>query len=219
MRFNVPLFVLMLLSAGIGLVSLGLGLLFVASPFRLPLQIGFEWIFPSGVLVGGGLMAFVVGLASLRWSFNCLKDLFSTPVTIRGQVSGRRLHHANKNVTPKCYVTIGNEEWEVPESDYAKVTDGQEVALTYLPNTRTVETVTPVCPGWLSVTVIAIAQSIAANQDWSALPVLADALEEAGCMDVGMLQRCRESASEEDGSAVVEAILEAIEAAKRGLPR
>jgi hypothetical protein len=52
----------------------------------------------------------------------------------------------------------------------------------------------PVDPGWLSAnggTVARVAWGIAAERDFAALPVLADALEEAGCQDPEILGHCR----------------------------
>jgi hypothetical protein len=52
----------------------------------------------------------------------------------------------------------------------------------------------PINPGWLSTDggrVGQVARSIQADQDFEALPVLADALEEAGCQDQHLLDHCR----------------------------
>lgn len=46
-------------------------------------------------------------------------------------------------------------------------------------------------PGWLTGTVVAIARQIDATGDFSAVPILADALEEAGCNAEPVLQCCR----------------------------
>jgi diadenosine tetraphosphatase ApaH/serine/threonine PP2A family protein phosphatase len=49
-------------------------------------------------------------------------------------------------------------------------------------------------PAWLhwnGGTVLRIAERIAAEQDCASLPILADALEEAGCADSDLLTRCR----------------------------
>lgn len=48
----------------------------------------------------------------------------------------------------------------------------------------------PFCP-WLSPAVKAIAQSIYDDRDWGVMPVLADALEEAGCQDEVILRHLR----------------------------
>jgi carbon storage regulator CsrA len=50
-------------------------------------------------------------------------------------------------------------------------------------------------PAWLSWndgTVVRLAQSIADKQAWHDLPVLADALEEAGCTDPRIVSHCRQ---------------------------
>jgi predicted phosphodiesterase len=49
-------------------------------------------------------------------------------------------------------------------------------------------------PAWLhwnDGTVLRIAERIAAEQDYASLPILADALEEAGCTDLSLLAHCR----------------------------
>ena len=181
MRFNMPLIFLTLVSAGAGLFCVALGLRILASPFLVPLQISFDVLFVTGLIVVGGVIVTMAGLLLLRWSLNCLRDLFSAPVTIKGQVSRRRVVVSGYNAqTPTTaptthFVSIGNEEFEVPASDYDMATQGRIVELTYLPNTRTVEavtpvypteTVTPVCPSWLTPTVAAVARSIASNHDW-----------------------------------------------------
>jgi hypothetical protein len=212
MRVKVPLTVLMLFLAGAGLICAALGLRFLASPFLDWPETSAYVVFPAGlILIVGGLIVSVAGLILAYWSVNCLRDLFSRPVTITGRASKRR--KANANTLSVYYVTIGDQEFEVPESDFHKVTEGHEAALTYLPNTRTVETVMHVCPSWLSPTVIAIAQSIADRRDWSELPILADALEEAGYSDGEMLQRCREA---RDSKRIIEEILREIKRANQG---
>lgn len=51
--------------------------------------------------------------------------------------------------------------------------------------------VPPYPPQWRTPDVLAIAQGILARNDFSALPLLADALEEAGCTDEAILTHCR----------------------------
>ncbi len=46
----------------------------------------------------------------------------------------------------------------------------------------------------ITPTVLTIAQSIYAERDFAVLPVLADALEEAGCDNVDVLMHCRKQA-------------------------
>jgi anti-anti-sigma regulatory factor len=52
-------------------------------------------------------------------------------------------------------------------------------------------------PAWLAWgggTVVALAQTIAESQEFTLLPILADALEEAGCNNDDILRHCREQA-------------------------
>jgi hypothetical protein len=46
-------------------------------------------------------------------------------------------------------------------------------------------------PDWLTPTVVALAREVDASGDFSAVPVLADALQDAGCDDEVLLGRCR----------------------------
>ncbi|MCE9561749.1 MAG: hypothetical protein K8U57_06800 [Planctomycetes bacterium] len=47
-------------------------------------------------------------------------------------------------------------------------------------------------PAWLTSDVVALAQGIYANRDFSAMPILADALQDAGCDSEDMLAHCRD---------------------------
>jgi ATP-dependent Clp protease ATP-binding subunit ClpA len=61
-------------------------------------------------------------------------------------------------------------------------------------------------PGWLlwnDGAVIKIADTIAAEKRWKDLPILADALEEAGCTDAEMLTHCRRGRAHGSGCWVV----------------
>jgi hypothetical protein len=49
----------------------------------------------------------------------------------------------------------------------------------------------PVDPAWLTPTVVAIARGAYDDRDFAALPVLADALEDAGCDDTDLLGHLR----------------------------
>jgi carbon storage regulator CsrA len=65
-------------------------------------------------------------------------------------------------------------------------------------------------PAWLTWnegTVLRLARSIAAEGNYSALPVLADALEEAGCADAAILDHCRSYSQAVQSSWVVDLIL------------
>jgi hypothetical protein len=62
-------------------------------------------------------------------------------------------------------------------------------------------------PGWRSHTAVALARRAYEERDWSMLPVLADALEEAGCQDVELLQHCRRGSDHYRGCWAVDRIL------------
>ena len=64
----------------------------------------------------------------------------------------------------------------------------------------------PLNPLWLTPTVTAIAEKMRITSNFTAVPVLADALEEAGCDDAELLYHCRQD-GEHRGCWVVELVL------------
>jgi hypothetical protein len=60
---------------------------------------------------------------------------------------------------------------------------------------------------WNGGTVLALARSIQDGGQLDALPVLADALEEAGCSNADMLDSCRKGIPDVDGKWVVQVLL------------
>ncbi|HEV3437139.1 MAG TPA: hypothetical protein VG122_07260 [Gemmata sp.] len=48
-------------------------------------------------------------------------------------------------------------------------------------------------PNWLTSTVTALARQMYESRDFSAMPILADALQDAGCDNEDILNHCRES--------------------------
>jgi hypothetical protein len=63
-------------------------------------------------------------------------------------------------------------------------------------------------PEWRTTTVIALAQQMYGSRDFSAMPILADALQDAGCDNEDILQHCRdEKARHVRGCWVVDSVL------------
>jgi hypothetical protein len=62
-------------------------------------------------------------------------------------------------------------------------------------------------PDWRTETAVAIAARMYESKDFSAMPVLADAIEEAGCPDRGMFTHCREPGQHTRGCWVVDLVL------------
>jgi hypothetical protein len=60
---------------------------------------------------------------------------------------------------------------------------------------------------WLSSTIVALAQAIYDDRAFKRLPVLADALEEAGCTDAEILRHCRGPGPHVRGCWVVDLVL------------
>ena len=62
-------------------------------------------------------------------------------------------------------------------------------------------------PGWLTNTVIGLTHAIYEDRAFDRLPILADALEEAGCTNSDILAHCREPGEHVRGCWVVDLIL------------
>lgn len=63
-------------------------------------------------------------------------------------------------------------------------------------------------PDWRTTTVVALARGMAESGDYSALPILADALQDAGCDNDDVLRHCRDAgAAGGRGSWVVDLVL------------
>jgi hypothetical protein len=65
----------------------------------------------------------------------------------------------------------------------------------------------PFDPAWRTSTVLAMARYAYDSGDFSALPILADALQDAGCADEEVLAHCRADATHVRGCWVIDAIL------------
>ena len=63
-------------------------------------------------------------------------------------------------------------------------------------------------PSWLTHTVISLAQGIYKDQAFDRLPILADALEEAGCTTAEILDHCRQPGPHVRGCWVVDLLLD-----------
>jgi hypothetical protein len=62
-------------------------------------------------------------------------------------------------------------------------------------------------PSWLTSTAVALATSIYDSRDFSAMPILADALQDAGCDNDDILTHCRQPGEHVRGCWVVDLIL------------
>lgn len=67
--------------------------------------------------------------------------------------------------------------------------------------------VPPLSPHWRTPDVLAIARGIVTRKDFSALPLLADALEDAGCNDETILTHCRTVTGHDNSCWAVELAL------------
>jgi hypothetical protein len=63
-------------------------------------------------------------------------------------------------------------------------------------------------PAWRTSTVLELTRSSYDSGDFSILPILADALQEAGCEDAAVLDHCRAGGPHVRGCWVVDAVLQ-----------
>jgi hypothetical protein len=59
-------------------------------------------------------------------------------------------------------------------------------------------------PGWRTAAVVGLAEAMYASREFDGMPVLADALEEAGCVEADVLAHCREAGPHARGCWVVD---------------
>jgi hypothetical protein len=62
-------------------------------------------------------------------------------------------------------------------------------------------------PDWLTSTVVALASQMYESRDFSAMPILADALQDAGCDNADILDHCRSPGEHVRGCWVVDLVL------------
>jgi hypothetical protein len=62
-------------------------------------------------------------------------------------------------------------------------------------------------PAWLNLTVTSLAQAIYADRAFDRLPILADALEDAGCTNADILNHCRQPGEHVRGCWAVDLVL------------
>lgn len=62
-------------------------------------------------------------------------------------------------------------------------------------------------PSWRTSTVIALARQMYASRNFSAMPILADALGDAGCENEDILNHCRQTGTHVKGCWVVDLLL------------
>ncbi|MBN9122540.1 MAG: hypothetical protein J0I06_25905 [Planctomycetes bacterium] len=65
----------------------------------------------------------------------------------------------------------------------------------------------PFAPEWRTDTVLALARQMYGARDFSAMPILADALQDAGCDNDDVLRHCRDKALHVRGCWVVDLVL------------
>ena len=64
-----------------------------------------------------------------------------------------------------------------------------------------------IAPAWQTATVTSLAQAIYDERAFDRLPILADALEDAGCTNADVLEHCRQTGIHARGCWVVDLLL------------
>ncbi|MCE9560797.1 MAG: hypothetical protein K8U57_01955 [Planctomycetes bacterium] len=62
-------------------------------------------------------------------------------------------------------------------------------------------------PSWLTTTVLALAQQMYESRDFSTMPILADALQDAECDNAEILDHCRSGGSHVRGCWLIDLML------------
>lgn len=95
------------------------------------------------------------------------------------------------------------QDWVLPPAEQIDDTpDGPE----YLDLVAEVLTPCEFSPEWRTSTVLALAQAMYDSRDFSAMPILADALQDAGCSDEVILAHCRGAGPHVRGCHVIDAL-------------
>jgi hypothetical protein len=71
------------------------------------------------------------------------------------------------------------------------------IATDWNPRTQRLQVSLPADPSWLTTDVALLARGIASESAYDRLPILADALQEAGCADEPLLHRLRHARPDE----------------------
>jgi hypothetical protein len=164
------------------------------------------------VLMGAWIL--LCGVAAIINSVRILKDFATGPLTATGRVVNRRTerHSGRAGMHSVSYhLSLDTEQFQVSEEEYNAVADGEVICVKYWPTLRTVESVEPFCPkvdpAWLTAKVVALAQAIYDDRAFDRLPILADALEDAGCTNQDILAHCRQPGEHVRGCWVVDLLL------------
>jgi hypothetical protein len=186
-------------------ITTGLLCLSRQEPFNL-----FNAVFTGALLV-------LAGVYGVFGSLLIVRDLAAGPVTTTGPIMSRRTRHfsgGHSGDHTMYFLSVNDEEFEVSGNQYNSVGDGDEISVKYWPTIGTVKSVEPFCPKvavdptWLTANVVGLAQAIAEDGAYDRLPILADALEEAGCQNSDILNHCRQSGMHAIGCRVIDLILD-----------
>jgi hypothetical protein len=115
---------------------------------------------------------------------------------------------ASVNAADMAYKSLLNDGWYAADWTVGCGTDGEmEAAVLRDVIGNPFRTPPAIEPFWLIPEVVAVARRIYEERDVAAMPVLADALEDAGCNDEELLRHCRQQGEHVRGCWVVDALL------------
>ena len=94
-----------------------------------------------------------------------------------------------------------------PQASYRPTADGAVELLRRQMDDAGVERAVTIPPAWRSPDVLRLASTIYEDRVFGVMPILGDALEDAGCDNADMLIHCRSQAEHVRGCWVVDALL------------
>lgn len=114
-------------------------------------------------------------------------------------------------LTPEADLSFFSKEYIEPQNQVWAERRGLHARLLrdIFPNPfRLQPTIDPVWQKWNDGTIVKLAQQMYDSRDFMSMPILADALEEAGCTSADILEHCRGPGPHVRGCWVVDLVLE-----------
>jgi len=124
-----------------------------------------------------------------RWQLPINRSVLRFDPAEAGRSAAKAIATQSVGPSPPGYIRR-NDRWHVAWTEVyneARATQSHYVRDIFPPPDYTPQ----FNPEWLTSTVIALAQNIDESGDFSIVPILADALQDAGCEDETLLQCCR----------------------------
>jgi hypothetical protein len=153
-------------------------------------------------------------LDTAGWTVENRLDLFpgEVPFDPGFWACGRRIGHDAGECARRCADTTAP-GWEFVDADYdaRRASRAAEAAVAQAVLARDIfgNPFRPVTadPSWLTITVVALARQVYETSDFSAMPILADALQDAGCDNAEVLGHLRGPGPHARGCWVIDLVL------------